>query len=151
GIVAIRWDAASDSVGVTSYRLYRDNVLLAEVAGTEYIDTGLADGITYTYEVSALDLAGNESARSVAESITTLEVPAEVESLTASLLQVNGAEQAADGTVRVGTSSTLDLVDEAVAGNQVVGLRFVNLGIPSGAMVSRAYLRFCARSSDSGA
>ncbi len=66
--VHLSWDAATDNVGVTAYRLYRGGALLATLAGTSHDDTGLTPSTNYSYRVSALDAAGNESALSGAVS-----------------------------------------------------------------------------------
>jgi chitodextrinase len=61
--IRLTWTAATDSVGVTGYRIRRDGVEIASTATIAYQDTGLTPAATYTYEVSALDGAGNESPR----------------------------------------------------------------------------------------
>jgi uncharacterized repeat protein (TIGR03806 family) len=72
--VAIAWNAASDTggSGLRDYGVYRDNMLVATVAGTAYNDTAVAPSTQYSYQVSARDNANNESARSAALSVTTL-------------------------------------------------------------------------------
>lgn len=62
--VALSWSAASDDFGLAGYKLYRNNNLLQTLSATSYTNTGLAANTSYSYEVSAYDLAGNESARS---------------------------------------------------------------------------------------
>jgi acid phosphatase type 7 len=60
--VTLSWSAATDNVGVTGYRIYRDGALLATVnTGTIYRDTTAAAGSTYAYAVRAIDAAGNVS------------------------------------------------------------------------------------------
>ena len=59
--VSLVWDAASDNVGVTAYRVSRDGQLLATTGTTSFNDTGLQAGTTYEYAVTALDAAGNVS------------------------------------------------------------------------------------------
>lgn len=68
--VALDWadNGEGDLVG---YRVYRDGALIASPTASAYTDTGLADGTTYTYEVAAIDTAGNVSPRSAAVSATT--------------------------------------------------------------------------------
>jgi subtilisin family serine protease/chitodextrinase len=58
----IGWSESTDNIGVTNYQIYRDSNLIGTVDGStlSYIDPGLSMG-TYTYEVRALDAAGNES------------------------------------------------------------------------------------------
>jgi hypothetical protein len=59
--VQLRWQPATDDVGVTGYRITRDGVPLTTVAGPTAGDRGLTSG-AHTYVVTALDAALNESA-----------------------------------------------------------------------------------------
>jgi fibronectin type 3 domain-containing protein len=59
--VALTWSASTDNVGVTGYQILRDNVVVATVANTYYVDSGLAAGSSHTYQVKAVDAAGNTS------------------------------------------------------------------------------------------
>ncbi|RTE01410.1 S-layer homology domain-containing protein [Paenibacillus whitsoniae] len=59
----LSWTAASDNVGVTSYRIYRDTDLLTTVSGSE-LSTQLSEltaGSTMHFRVEAGDLANNWS------------------------------------------------------------------------------------------
>jgi chitodextrinase len=60
--VSLAWDAATDDVGVTGYRVYRGGVLVASPSTPYYSDTGLGNGTTYAYTVVAVDAAANASA-----------------------------------------------------------------------------------------
>ena len=60
----LSWNASTDNVGVTGYRVYRDGIQVADVSSTTYQDTGLTKDTTYIYSVSAYDAAGNESSQS---------------------------------------------------------------------------------------
>ncbi|MGW0825493.1 PA14 domain-containing protein [Streptomyces sp. NPDC002845] len=68
------WVGWSGVEGASSYRVYRAasaDGAYAEVGSTtdvSYVDTSAAERATYYYRVTALDAAGNESARSVAVS-----------------------------------------------------------------------------------
>ena len=79
--ILISWSASADSEsGVGGYRIYRDGsaLPLATVTSTNYTDTGLTAGITYSYRVRAFDLAtptANVSALSAAASATTPALP----------------------------------------------------------------------------
>ena len=57
----------------------------------------------------------------------------------------NDAEESATGSVNL-TSSTLDMVYQG-GGNQTVGIRWANLGIPPGSTINVAYIQFHASSS----
>ena len=71
--VGLAWNASSDNVGVTGYRVYRDGTLLTTVGGTTptWTDGSVAAGRSYTYAVSAIDAVGNESGRAT----TTVTTP----------------------------------------------------------------------------
>jgi Fibronectin type III domain len=67
----LTWSASSDDVGVSGYRVYRDDVEIGTTATAGYSDSGLDPGTTYSYRVAAYDAAGNLSDRSVPVSVTT--------------------------------------------------------------------------------
>lgn len=61
GVVALKWDASTDNIGVEGYVVYRDTVELARVAVLGYSDSAALVG-THVYSVAAFDKAGNLSA-----------------------------------------------------------------------------------------
>ena len=63
-IVAV-WDPAVDDGAIVGYKVFRDGVLRDTTPFPVYTDTGLAAGTQYTYEIVAVDTAGNESLRSM--------------------------------------------------------------------------------------
>ncbi|HVT45648.1 MAG TPA: right-handed parallel beta-helix repeat-containing protein [Thermoanaerobaculia bacterium] len=69
--IDLSWAASTDNVGVTGYKIYRDGQHVATVGGTSHSDQGLSAATSYTYRVSALDGAANESTQSEAASATT--------------------------------------------------------------------------------
>lgn len=91
--VALSWTAASDNRGVTAYRVFQNGVLATTVAGTSHNFTGLTPATRYTYTVAAEDSAGNRSAPSEAQAVTTPQVPNQSNGLVAAYgfaAQVNG-------------------------------------------------------------
>lgn len=68
--VRVSWQAASDNVGVTGYRVFRDGSPVGTVAGTSFDDSGLTPGAAYAYSVAAYDAAGNVSSRSAQAQVT---------------------------------------------------------------------------------
>lgn len=63
--VTVSWSPSVDNIKVVGYNIYRNGQLI--VSGwpnTSYLDTGLINGTNYTYEISAIDAAGNESPKS---------------------------------------------------------------------------------------
>src|SRR5208283_1301507 len=76
--INLAWTASTDPVvtgqvtsGMAGYKIYRNGSLLATTATANYQDTGLPAATTYSYTVSAYDVAGNESAQSASVSATT--------------------------------------------------------------------------------
>lgn len=71
--VTLEWAAVS-AADLAGYRVYRDGadepVATVEGARTTHTDTGRTNGTRYSYEVSAVDEAGNESGRSAAATAT---------------------------------------------------------------------------------
>jgi fibronectin type 3 domain-containing protein len=76
--VKLTWDPSTDDTAVTSYRLYRDAVALNRVIDPApnangkvvFNDNNRTPGATYTYRVTALDAAGNESPASGEVTVT---------------------------------------------------------------------------------
>lgn len=71
--INLSWTAGTDNVGITSYKVFRDNSPspMATVIGTTFSDTGLAPSTTHSYKVVASDAAGNLSPASNTATATT--------------------------------------------------------------------------------
>lgn len=70
--VTFTWLPAADDIGVMKYRVWvNGEALPGYVQGLQVIDNKPKPRTTYTYQVSALDMAGNESAKSVPRAIQT--------------------------------------------------------------------------------
>ena len=89
GQVSINWTVPSISGDspITGYKLYRGNssdslIYLVSVIGTNYTDTGLTNGQTYWYEVSAVNAVG-EGVKAASVSSTPFTVPDAPTGLTA--------------------------------------------------------------------
>lgn len=106
--VDVSWTAATDDVGVTGYKVYRNGSQIADVtSGTSYQDTGLTPSTTYAYTVLAYDAAGNSSAQSGSVNATTQTdseaptVPIGLSGTAVSISQVNLSWTAATDNVGV--------------------------------------------------
>jgi hypothetical protein len=76
GFVTLNWTAASDEVGVAGYRVHRQSAGVDPIATTNgstltYVNHGLSPSTLYTWTVTAVDAAGNESNASNTASATT--------------------------------------------------------------------------------
>jgi chitodextrinase len=69
--VSIRWNPATDDVGVARYEVLRDGKVIARRTTTEAREVGLEALARYCYVVVAVDAAGNRSPASEAACTTT--------------------------------------------------------------------------------
>lgn len=128
--IELSWTAATDDVGVTGYRVFRDNgaTPISTVTGTTFNDTDQLG--THVYVVAAIDAAGNQSAMSNSAT-ATITIP---DGSVLTNLTVNPT------TVTAPASSigTVTLNGPAPAGGVVVTLRSSDTGkarVPSSVTV----------------
>jgi len=71
--VEVTWNASTDNVGVTEYKVYRDGAEVGSVDGSTliYVDDTAAANTQYAYTVEAFDAATNASGQSTAATVTT--------------------------------------------------------------------------------
>ncbi len=71
--LTLAWDEAQDNVEVTTYRIFKDQVLQGTVPGnkTDFAVTGLSIDAAYTFRVEAGDAAGNWSATGLSHAAAT--------------------------------------------------------------------------------
>lgn len=69
--ITLAWDASVDNIGVANYIIKRDGVQVSTTTSLHYEDTGLAGGASYSYQVAAVDAAGNTSASATISAETT--------------------------------------------------------------------------------
>ena len=72
----LTWEASTDNVGVTGYRIYKDGTaLVGLITETSATIQGLTTGTAYSFYVTALDAEENESAQSNTLEAFTIEQP----------------------------------------------------------------------------
>ncbi len=70
--VTLFWSPASDATsGVNHYRVYRNNAFIGTTTTTTFLNSGLSENVSYTYEVSAVDGVGLEGQKSLSYTVTT--------------------------------------------------------------------------------
>jgi hypothetical protein len=62
--IDLSWETSTDNEAVTGYNVYRDGEKIGDTAETSYSDTDIDSNTDYSYTVSAVDEAGNESEQS---------------------------------------------------------------------------------------
>ena len=115
GTIALSWTASTDDVGVTGYRVFRDNgtTPIGTVSGTTFNDTNQLG--THVYAVAAIDAAGNQSPLSNSATATiTIPEGSTIENLTVSPTTV---------TAPASSTGTVTLNGAAPAGGVSVALR----------------------------
>ncbi len=70
--ITLSWKASIDDVLMKNYKIYRNGHSITSVNGTSNADSPLLANTSYSYTVSAVDAAGNESAQSYPMTATTL-------------------------------------------------------------------------------
>jgi hypothetical protein len=65
GSVSLTWAASTDATGIQSYLVFRNGAYRGWVPGSSltFTDPNLTQGLTNTYELRAVDMADNRSAR----------------------------------------------------------------------------------------
>jgi 6-phosphogluconolactonase (cycloisomerase 2 family) len=136
GAATLKWTASS-SAGVTGYDVYRANpdgswpsTALASVSSSgslTYTDTGLSNGTTYTYRVTAYEGSGNQSSPSNQASATPTAVCSPRQSSYSSLIS---ATPGLVGYWRLGESSGATACDSTANHDNGTYLGGVTLGIP---------------------
>jgi len=74
--IVLVWEPSADNVAVTGYQIIRDGSMLDTTPYPVYIDSGLQPNQTYSYEIVAIDGAGNASEPTASVSATGITVDA---------------------------------------------------------------------------
>ena len=72
GSISIQWNASTDNVGVSGYKVYRNDIEVQNNDSLSFVDSNLTPETLYTYSVIAYDEVGNESAASEKLQVKTL-------------------------------------------------------------------------------
>jgi len=126
--INLSWTAATDNVGVSGYKVFRDGVQIATTSSLTYADAGLLPLTVYGYTVAAFDAAGNNSAQSAALSIRTLAIPD-----TTAPSVPTGLTAAAVSSTQINLSWTASTDNVGVTGYRVyrAGTLLATLGVPT--------------------
>ncbi len=155
--VTLAWTDATDNVGIKTYQVWRNNVMVGETSVAGFVDNGLQNTTRYVYKVTAVDTSGNVSPASTTVSVTTKDstpptVPTGLTAEVTSATQIHLAWESATDNVgvtgyrilrdgaQVGTSTQPAFVDTTIQQNtryryQVVAVDAVgNVSTPSNAV-----------------
>ncbi len=114
--INLSWAASTDNVGVTGYKIYRSGTYIATTTGTSYTNTGLTAATSYSYKVSAIDAAGNESSQCSSVNATTLSA---VVTDTTAPSRPSGLSASASSSSQINLSWTASTDNIAVTGYKI--------------------------------
>lgn len=136
--INLGWNASTDGVGVTGYRLERCQgagcTAFSQVAAPtvpSFVDSGLSANTSYTYRVRATDAAGNLSGYSSAVSVTTSSSPAP--DTTAPTVRISSP---ASGSTVSATTVVTAIASDNIG---VAGVQFLLDGVALGAEQGAPY------------
>jgi chitodextrinase len=107
--IAVAWNAGTDNVGVTGYRLYQDGAFLTTTTGLTYSFGSLTCGTTYTFGIDSYDAAGNLS--SSRASLTTATSACPTPPSGGDPIVAVAGDIAGDGTGDSATAALLDSIN----------------------------------------
>jgi chitodextrinase len=90
--INLTWDNPQVNVGVTGYKIFRNNQQIGTSTTNSFSDTGLLPQTSYSYKISAYNSTGQESTQTSAVSVLTLAdttKPSAPSSLTSSNITMN--------------------------------------------------------------
>jgi subtilisin family serine protease len=122
----LEWTSATDNSGSVVYDMYRNGTLLIpNLQGTAYTNTGLASGATYTYYVKPKDPTGNTSQSNTVSGTTLFPTPPPTYTVSATL---NGASPQVLPTVALNYSITTNgTVSQMVLERKKGGSSFIEV------------------------
>jgi len=145
----LSWNASTDDVGIVSYDVIQDGIVIATVTITNYQVTGLVGSTDYAFQVLARDAAGNTSINSNTSNVTTQDPPDIIApSAPTNLIASNTTETSTDlnwtaSTDNVGVTG-YDVIQDGVVVTTIVGTSYQVLGL----IASTSYV-FVVRANDS--
>jgi len=96
GVIVLAWTTATDNIGVATYEIYRDEVLIDHTPFPLYRDTTVTQNTDYTYTVVTVDESGNRSTPSFAVTGRSLLTPDTTIPATPSSSTLNANTESAD-------------------------------------------------------
>lgn len=85
----LAWMAAFDTVAVTAYEVYQDDLLLSTIEDTQIAINELMPWTSYTFRIISLDAAGNRSSSTLETTVRTLDLSPPIWSNTETLSAIH--------------------------------------------------------------
>ena len=131
--VGLSWSAVA---GATSYEVRRGGLLISTVSQTTYADSGLTNGVTYTYTVTAKNAAATSAASSVVAATPMVAAPASPTGLAATA----GDARVSLAWNAVATATSYSVLRNGVAIGTTASTTFIDLTAINGTTYSYAVI-----------
>jgi chitinase len=108
--VTLAWESSTDNIGVKSYDVYQNNIVIGNTISTQFTVKNLSPNTSYTFFIKAKDASGNMSASSntiqVATAAPGMDQPPQVSEIQVSPIASDG--QTVSGTVTLSVNASDD-------------------------------------------
>jgi chitinase len=106
--VTLAWESSTDNIGVKSYDVYQNNIVIGNTISTQFTVKNLSPNTSYTFFIKAKDASGNMSASSntiqVATAAPGMDQPPQVSEIQVSPIASDGQTVSGTATLSVNAS-----------------------------------------------
>ena len=106
--VTLAWESSTDNIGVKSYDVYQNNIVIGNTNSTQFTVKNLTPNTSYTFFIKAKDASGNRSASSNTIQVTTaapaMDQPPQVSEIQVSPIASDGQTVSGTATLSVNAS-----------------------------------------------
>lgn len=106
--VTLAWESSTDNIGVKSYDVYQNNIVIGNTNSTQFTVKNLSPNTSYTFFIKAKDASGNRSASSNTIQVTTaapaMDQPPQVSEIQVSPIASDGQTVSGTATLSVNAS-----------------------------------------------
>ena len=106
--VTLAWESSTDNIGVKSYDVYQNNIVIGNTNSTQFTVKNLTPNTSYTFFIKAKDASGNRSASSNTIQVTTaapaMDHPPQVSEIQVSPVASDGQTVGGTATLSVNAS-----------------------------------------------
>ena len=106
--VTLAWESSTDNIGVKSYDVYQNNIVIGNTISTQFTVKNLSPNTSYTFFIKAKDASGNMSASSNTIQVTTaapaMDQPPQVSEIQVSPIASDGQTVSGTATLSVNAS-----------------------------------------------
>lgn len=150
--IDLGWTAASDSVGVSAYKLYRDGILFAILGnGASTSNAGLSESTAYLYALAACDEANNCSAQTSSITATTTKATPVLSAIALSCpSSINAGKSGTCTTTATYVDGTTKTVSATLSSSDTAALNVSAADLTAGSVTTDATVTITAAYTENG-